>query len=188
MKCSALPPRNESCYGTQTTEQMEQCERCLRVFCYCCIQQHSCVVDPLRERSDVADVTRRVMQQINACTPGARLAEVPTLFAFGPIYKVIVEEVEAREALQKEVKRLQVARIGDSETIGRFMSQVEKLEQEQVTEEDVDAIYDTAFGGLLFNLYTLNREPSLGLLFSRRLLVVKRMIAAMLTAEKEVRA
>jgi hypothetical protein len=42
MKCSAQPPHNELCYVSQRPEQMEQCPRCLRVFCYHCIQQHGC--------------------------------------------------------------------------------------------------------------------------------------------------
>lgn len=37
----------------------------------------------------IAAATRAVMEEIRACTPGARLAEVPTLFAFGPIYRAI---------------------------------------------------------------------------------------------------
>jgi hypothetical protein len=40
--------------------------------------------------------TREVMATINACTPGTRLAEVPTLFAFGPIYDALAEAHCAR--------------------------------------------------------------------------------------------
>lgn len=42
MTCSSRTPHNECCYGQQPASAMEQCQRCLRVFCYCCIQQHSC--------------------------------------------------------------------------------------------------------------------------------------------------
>lgn len=48
-----------------------------------------------REDPRIADLTRAVMEEIRECSPGARLADVPTLFAFGPIYRAI-QEAEAR--------------------------------------------------------------------------------------------
>jgi hypothetical protein len=48
--------------------------------------------EPLSER------VRAVMEQIRACNLGARLAEVPTLFAFGPIYDAIARAVLAERA------------------------------------------------------------------------------------------
>jgi hypothetical protein len=47
----------------------------------------------------IADLTRAVMERIRACTPGARLADVPTLFAFGPIYSALLA-AERRGAQQ----------------------------------------------------------------------------------------
>lgn len=41
MKCSAQPPYNELC-RKDINDDAEQCSRCLRVFCYNCIQQHHC--------------------------------------------------------------------------------------------------------------------------------------------------
>ena len=43
----------------------------------------------------LSEEVRAVMQRINDCTPGTRLAEVPTLFAFGPIYAAIAGAVQA---------------------------------------------------------------------------------------------
>lgn len=45
---------------------------------------------PEKERLEAR--TRQVMAEINANSPGARLAEVPTLLAFGPIYRALAEE------------------------------------------------------------------------------------------------
>jgi hypothetical protein len=42
MKCSSQPPSNERCFGVQEPNEMEQCQHCLRVYCYHCIQQHAC--------------------------------------------------------------------------------------------------------------------------------------------------
>ena len=40
---------------------------------------------------------RQVMEEIRACTPGARLADVPTLFAFGPIERALTEAASAED-------------------------------------------------------------------------------------------
>jgi hypothetical protein len=53
-------------------------------------------------------------------------------------------------------------------------------------DEEVDAVYETVFGEVLFNAYTLKRERSNRLYFSQRLLVIRRMIRAMLDAEEEL--
>lgn len=43
--CSSEPPANEQCYRELMPDEVEQCPRCLRVFCYNCIQQHGCTKD-----------------------------------------------------------------------------------------------------------------------------------------------
>lgn len=48
-----------------------------------------------KEDPRIAAKVRVVMEEIRSHSPGARLADVPTLFAFGPIYRAI-EEAEAR--------------------------------------------------------------------------------------------
>ena len=53
-------------------------------------------------------------------------------------------------------------------------------------DEHVEGVYDSAFGVALFNAYTQLREPSKRFLFSKRLIVVKRMLRAVLDAEKEL--
>jgi hypothetical protein len=52
----------------------------------------------VKGRPDFDAIARRVMKEINACTPGARVPEVPTLFAFGPIRLAIAEAWNARGA------------------------------------------------------------------------------------------
>ncbi len=61
------------------------------------------------ETPDFDQITRRVMGEINACTPGTRLAEVPTLFAFGPIKHVLEEMWNARGAVDIATMKITVA-------------------------------------------------------------------------------
>lgn len=52
---------------------------------------------------------------------------------------------------------------------------------------EVDAVYESAFGGALFNLYT-GARPSMGaprFYFTARVAIVRAMIRAMLDAEAE---
>jgi hypothetical protein len=57
----------------------------------------------VNENPAIAEQTRAVMARINSSTPGARIAEVPTLFAFGPIYDAIVEASKARAEVDKRI-------------------------------------------------------------------------------------
>lgn len=77
---------------------------------------------PAKEDPILAEQTRAVMEQIRACTPGARLADVPTLFAFGPIYRALWEKAEALASCQR-------GRIGDAEHAGRLLSVIAGLKQ-----------------------------------------------------------
>ena len=63
-------------------------------------QPHFSPSDETR-RADPSDQikarVRQVMEEIRACTPGARLADVPTLFAFGPIERALTEAASAED-------------------------------------------------------------------------------------------
>jgi hypothetical protein len=56
-------------------------------------------------------------------------------------------------------------------------------------DEEVDAVWSSDFGKVLFNLYTHKRGRASGclFLFSKRLEVVRRMLRAMLDAEEELK-
>lgn len=67
---------------------------------------------PARVSEETLDeTTRRVMNEINACSPGQPLAVVPTLFAFGPISRALAEREAALQsqltALAADAARLQ---------------------------------------------------------------------------------
>ena len=53
--------------------------------------------------SDIPERVRQVMNEINASSPGYSLAQVPTLFAFGPIDRALRE---VQQEAQAEVARL----------------------------------------------------------------------------------
>ncbi len=93
---------------------------------------------PPSEDPVLADKTRAVMEEIRRCTPGARLAEVPTLFAFGPIYYALLAEQNAaavsRSDDQQRLFQLEAAllecqrnRVGDTEQAGRLLGIIAKL-------------------------------------------------------------
>ena len=58
--------------------------------------------------------------------------------------------------------------------------------QTRFDDTDVDDVYRSLFGRVLFNHYTIQRCGS-GLRFSSRLIVVRRMLRAMLDAEDELK-
>lgn len=51
----------------------------------------------------IAGRARQVMQEINACSPGQPLSVVPTLFAFGPIYRALAEVEQARQQAEQQL-------------------------------------------------------------------------------------
>lgn len=142
-------------FATQTRidgERIEKAESALAAL----RQEREEMEEPAAFDARLADLTREVMAEINACTPGTRLAEVPTLFAFGPIERAIrLAEQRGRAALQQQLAALTEARDMAHSYLSRLLVHVAPQCEPEPSLLGLCTQIDNGFAGLSAQVHTL---------------------------------